>query len=70
MQGGKQKCLLAIVRWSETSKKVTDLSEMPCHLIGDVHEGLTRSLLSLGGTSRIFRSGEQARDFRWEMKTP
>ena len=50
--------------------KVTDVSEMPCRLIDDVHEGLTRSSLSLDRALRTFSSGEEARDFQWEAKTP
>ena len=56
-----------VVRTQQESNR---LSEMPCHLIGDVHEGLTRSLLSLGRTSRRFCPSERTGDFQWETKTP
>ena len=56
--------------WINKGFKVTDVSEIPCRLIDDAHEGVTRSPLSLSRVPRTHYTGVKASDLQWEAKTP
>lgn len=43
---------------------------MPCHLNGDVHEGRNEVVTVPAWNPPNSRSGEKARDFQQEVKTP
>ena len=52
------------------SNESNNLSEMPCHLNGDVHEGRNEVATVPSCNPLNFLSGAKARDFQWEVKTP